>query len=533
MIMLDSGKNATDKALDIVLEYHTATKHKLGAYARGPGRLDWTNEPNPFRRYPGVELILLDKEEFSEVGRKASLDKNSISKFFYCSLAISAWKSSGGSIWSLRVNPSSGDLHPTEGYLITGPVEGICQDPGLYHYTPEVHGLEHRSRLSSEAWKGLRLPEGAFMIGLSSIYWRESWKYGERAFRYCMLDIGHAIAALSVSASCLGWRTAILGDPGTSDLDALLGTPIGISGEIERADCILAVLTQGGKASISREALAKLRDGPLVGKPNKLSVDHVLWNAINDVAEATVKPSTVGPYSENVQIMDLHHASSTQRFCSFIRSRRSAQSMDGVTHMPKATFYDLLGQTVRGGIAIEAIPWKPKVNLALFVHRVDDLESGLYLLIRDLDSEVSDVAMRRVIDKDFAWDIPEDCPEELNLYLLANGGFKELAMASSCQQDIASDGCFSLAMLAQFEEPLKSIGPWFYPCLHWECGSIGQALYLAAEALGFRGCGIGCFFDDTVHELLGLKTTAFQDLYHFTVGKPVEDLKITTLPPYR
>ena len=61
---------------------------------------------------------------------------------------------------------------------------------------------------------------------------------------------------------------------------------------------------------------------------------------------------------------------------------------------------------------------------------------------------------------------------------------------------------------------------------------IGQVLYLEAEAAGVRGTGIGCFFDDPVHSLLGLETQRFQSLYHFTVGHPIEDQRLTTLPAY-
>ena len=43
-------------------------------------------------------------------------------------------------------------------------------------------------------------------VALSSIFWRESWKYGERAYRYCQHDIGHALAALSLAARLSGWR---------------------------------------------------------------------------------------------------------------------------------------------------------------------------------------------------------------------------------------------------------------------------------------------------------------------------------------
>ena len=61
---------------------------------------------------------------------------------------------------------------------------------------------------------------------------------------------------------------------------------------------------------------------------------------------------------------------------------------------------------------------------------------------------------------------------------------------------------------------------------------IGQVLYLEAEAAGLRGTGIGCYFDDAVHEICGLSGTAFQSLYHFTLGGARTDRRIQTLPPY-
>ena len=86
-------------------------------------------------------------------------------------------------------------------------------------------------------------------------------------------------------------------------------------------------------------------------------------------------------------------------------------------------------------------------------------------------------------------------------------------------------------MLAEFEEPLSN-APWRYRQLFWEAGMIGQVLYLEAEAAGIRGTGIGCYFDDVCHELLGLEGNTFQSLYHFTVGTPLVDERIASYPPY-
>jgi hypothetical protein len=86
-------------------------------------------------------------------------------------------------------------------------------------------------------------------------------------------------------------------------------------------------------------------------------------------------------------------------------------------------------------------------------------------------------------------------------------------------------------MLAKFEATLAG-GEWRYRELFWEASVIGQVLYLEAEAAGLRGAGIGCYCDDTACELLGLSDSRFQHLYHFTVGSPVEDTRLRTLPPH-
>lgn len=107
-----------------------------------------------------------------------------------------------------------------------------------------------------------------------------------------------------------------------------------------------------------------------------------------------------------------------------------------------------------------------------------------------------------------------------------------MAARLSCDQAIASDGYFSLGMLADFSDGLQMHGPSFYRQLFWETGMVGQTLYLEAEAAGSRATGIGCFYDDGVHELLGLTGHAFQSLYHFTVGQAIDDSRLTTEPGY-
>ncbi len=141
------------------------------------------------------------------------------------------------------------------------------------------------------------------------------------------------------------------------------------------------------------------------------------------------------------------------------------------------------------------------------------------------------LALRTAMNPDFLWQTPEGCPLELPLFHLLEADARKAARTLSCHQDIASTSSFSLGMLAEFDAGLAE-GAHVYRHLYWEAGLIGQVLYLQAEAAGVRGTGIGCFFDDSVHEVLGLRDTQFQSLYHFTVGNPVIDTRLEMLPPY-
>jgi len=102
----------------------------------------------------------------------------------------------------------------------------------------------------------------------------------------------------------------------------------------------------------------------------------------------------------------------------------------------------------------------------------------------------------------------------------------------SCSQDIASDGSFTLGMIAPYAQEIQQYGAHRYKELYWECGVIGQQLYLEATSLGLSGTGIGCYLDDDFHNLLGMKNNNFQSLYHFTVGVGYIDSRIVSKPAY-
>ena len=177
----------------------------------------------------------------------------------------------------------------------------------------------------------------------------------------------------------------------------------------------------------------------------------------------------------------------------------------------------------------DVIPWRPRIHLGLFVHRVNGLAPGLYALARDPDKVDT---LKAVMGSEFCWQSVPDRPPGLPLYLLQEGDCRALASTVSCGQSIAGDGAFSLAMIADYWDSLATYGAAFYRNLFWEAGMVGQLLYLEAEEAGIRATGIGCYFDDPVHAAFGIVSRAWQSFYHFTVGAPVEDGRLGTLPAY-
>jgi SagB-type dehydrogenase family enzyme len=390
--------------LQIVLQYHEQTKHHYHRFARSLGYLDWDTQPDPFRRFNGAELIrlpLLAQQAapgYFDLFRLNSISPspvnlNTISRLFRNSLAISAWKRYQTAHWSLRVNPSSGNLHPTEGYLILD--NAIPEiSAGVYHYAPREHALERRAKFSPETCSLLSsgFPEGTFFVGLTSIHWREAWKYGERAFRYCQHDIGHALAALRLSGALLGWKMILLEELSDDDIAVLLG--LNRAQDFEEAedefpDFIAAVIPSRhflhSEGSISDSAIKAVFSSSWYGHANRLSSSHVEWEIIEEVSVATHKLRN--------QIQDTRAGSVAQNYLELkqealsaekiIQQRRSAVAMDGVTELSREWFYRMMLRILPDATSIpfdafsRSLLNSPRIHIAIFVNRVKDISPGL------------------------------------------------------------------------------------------------------------------------------------------------------------
>jgi SagB-type dehydrogenase family enzyme len=472
-------------------EYHEATNHSPESLRRSDYVLDWANMPNPFRHYEGVPVLDLPADppapeipmlELLQGGCGATPVRDGatfLSQLLFYSASISAWKRAPSGVrYALRVNPSSGNLHPTEFHFVT---RGLKDWPdGLYHYRPSSHMAEQRAMGDFSS----KLPgePGPIVFILTSLVWREAWKYRERAYRYCLHDMGHASEALALSARAIGCTGVV--------------TPEFADDEIARA-CRLSddewpflMVTLNG-ASIP---LGLPREGETVwfgGEANRLSSETIAYPLIEGVHAATKASGRCGECTGELagagKIPLAAPTESSLRFGEVARARRSALDFVGNAGMSLSQLSAILGVT-DGRF----------VQLYLYVHQVQGLPAGVYRY----------------------WS------QARKLERMKTGEQRVMAAGLSLAQELAGNACVAFSMVADLERAVSCYGERGYRYAHFEAGAIGQRLYWAAEAVGLRATGIGAFFDDQVAAYLGLTPREGQVIYHFAIGHPVVDTRL-------
>ncbi len=529
-----------------VRAYHERSKHRPGGFAPGPETLDWEGQPAPFRRFDGAPVVRLplDTPAATTRGAPEPLSIASVSMLLRLSLGITAWKSQGPDRWAVRANPSSGNLHPVEAYLIVRDVAGL--EAGVHHYRPEDHALELRARVDPASLPSRGWP--ALSVALTTVGWREAWKYGERGFRYCQLDVGHAMAALAHAAAALGWRAREQPQVGARTIARALGLdraedfPAGRWAAFEREEPevvvaieVDAIAPDALQTIDPRELEAAAASARWRGTASRIDPRPMYeWPVLAEVTRAT-RPEGDSPRADRGR--SRHPRPSREGGASpgppeigLLLGRRSAQRFDDRHEMSRDDLFGLLGALTEDGPARALAGAFFAMEFLLFVQRVASVAPGVY--VTSAREGVEPRLSTQLGDR--LGPLLEDGPAGLEVRLLARvepRPLGRLVRGLHCNQSIAAQACLALGMIASFDGPIAE-DPTNYRRLHRQAGRLGQVLYLEAEKRGLRGTGIGCFFDDAVHDVLGLRNTGFQSLYHFVIGKAAPDPHVESSPAY-
>jgi SagB-type dehydrogenase family enzyme len=486
-------------------EYHESTKHSAESLRRSQHYLDWANMPNPFRHYEGIPVLDLPADPAApqisalevldgKTGNTSARDgAEFLSQLMFYSASISASKRvpSTGAVYSLRVNPSSGNLHPTEFHFST---RGLVDwSDGLYHYRPSSHMAEQRA--VGDFGAILVNNSAPVIFVLTSIAWREAWKYRDRAYRYCLHDIGHAWQALTLAARSIGCESFALGH--------FLDDRVAESCLLSADEWPMLIVALHGP-SIPVRMLDPVETILFGGQPNRLSEEQRTYPLIERIHTATKlsTESTIPSFGEpkvsgRGEVSLPAPVSSNYGFGDAVRTRRSALDFRGgdesISFPQLATLLSATKAPLFADFATHRC-----VHLYLYVHRVEGLEPGVYRF----------------------W------PERAELERIKAGDQRLVAAALSLGQDLAGNACVAFSMIGDFENAASRYGDRGYRYVHFEAGAIGQRMYLAATALGLGATGIGAFFDEEVNRYLGLTPEQGQVVYHFAIGYPVSDPRL-------
>lgn len=141
-----------------------------------------------------------------------------------------------------RPVPSAGGLYPLEVYVQARAIDGVA--PGLHHYQPVVHGLEHLGTAVLPEHAIARLYIGQQHVAtaqavlvITAVFERSLRKYDDRGYRYVLLEAGHVAQNVALVAAALGLGALSVG----AFFDRELAFALGVDPEIEAPVYAIAI----------------------------------------------------------------------------------------------------------------------------------------------------------------------------------------------------------------------------------------------------------------------------------------------------
>jgi SagB-type dehydrogenase family enzyme len=213
--------------------FHQSSQDHLKGHPPIPAdSRDWPEEwlTTYYKTYPRLPKIPLSDERpaadfFELASRRASrrdftrepVSKREVSILLRYACGVAGALEDGR---ARRAHPSGGARFPIESYPIV--LKAADNLPaGLYHYAVKAHALDvlWQRPFADEQVDGLFMypwvKDAAVAIVLTAVFWRAQRKYGERGYRYVLLEAGHIGQNLSLICAALGLSCCALG--GTRD----------------------------------------------------------------------------------------------------------------------------------------------------------------------------------------------------------------------------------------------------------------------------------------------------------------------------
>jgi SagB-type dehydrogenase family enzyme len=486
----------------IARDYHAATKHQPGV-AAAIRSISRDLVPRPYKLYRGLEAISLPASEIdplaplgrglgrgadSTQGAQPESDRFTLSELawlLHYSAGIVRRRTICGREIAFRAAACTGAAYHVELYVICGHLDGLAA--GVYHYGVHDENLrllrrgDFRGALASAA--GESEPAADAMIVLTSAFWRNAWRYEERAYRHVFWDSGTIVANMLELAASRGTEARAVAGFIDRDVNQLLG----VDGEHEAAVCLVPL---GRRAHAGEQPPEIEPISPEVEPPSAVEIEYPAIQQMHQ-ASALVDSDDAEHWHAGSSERSNEGSSGYSGLASLagrdvaqvIESRGSARRF-GQGALTRAEL-DLL---LRDAVAPLSLDFQPTTGLRLVVNRVEGLEPGVYAYDRG----------------------------ELSLVHAAR--LETEAAYAALDQWLGCEAAVNFYFLGHLDEMLEHYGNRGYRAAQLEAGVRGGRVYLAATALGLRVTGL-TFYDDVAARLLHRDPSATAVLFLAAVGR--------------
>ncbi len=399
-----------------------------------------------------------------------------------------------------RAAASAGGLYPVETYVVCRDLEGL--GAGVYHFGPDTFQLtrlrqgDFRGHLARAAGGDDRIASAPLTVAFTTVFWRSSWKYRTRGYRYCFWDNGTVAANLLSGAAAAGLPARVVNAFVDQDVDELLG----VDGVGEAATCLLAVGAPSGEPAVSPPSgLEGVGGQSVITAPGEIDYPDIrethAATLLSDAADVERSRGTLGitAPAPDGPFFPFPDAAASALECrtlgQTIRERGSTRRFD---HVPisLAQLAAVVGSAT-GGVPADFLggPGDSLLDLYLIVNAVDDLPGGAYYF----------------------------SPSRNGLYQLKEGAFRQEAGHLGFEQALPHDASAVAFFMADLGPILERYGNRGYRAAQLEAGIVGGKLYLAAHSLGLGASGL-TFYDDEVTEFFSPHAAGKSAMFVVPIG---------------
>jgi SagB-type dehydrogenase family enzyme len=480
-------------AAHAMLEYHEATKHSFDSVYRRPHHLDWDVMPRPFKVYPDLDALPLPHDFTSSTrpalaavadpgsarGMGPTLDRRLLAHLLYFTAGVLRRRAFPGGEVFFRAAACTGALHHVDLYLACADLPDL--DAGVYHFGPHDFALrrlrrgDHRGALVDATAGEPSVAAAPVVVVCATTFWRNSWKYRDRAYRHVFWDGGTLLANLLALAAAHGLPARIVHGFLDRPVDELLGLDRG-----REASFALVALGAGASAAAAPplvEALG-LETLPLSSR----EVDYPVIRAAH-AASSFATPGEVAAWRSTPPRPTPELPAPSLRLLPADPERASQEPIETVV-LRRGSARTFADEPIELG-ELATLLWCSTRGIPTDRSGVGGALATPYLIVR---------AVRDLPPGAYAYD-----RRQHGLVALRTGEFARDAGHLALGQSLAAEAAVNVYWLADLEAATGALGARGYRAVSLEAAIEGGKAYLAAYAQRLGATGLTFFDDDVTH----------------------------------